>query len=309
MSAKQHVTPLPISVLIPAYNRAHLLPRALASVRAQQPRPPAEVIVVDDGSKDETANVAEKLGAKVIQHPRNRGLAAARNTGLQAASSSWVAFLDSDDEWLPHHLAHLWELRAEHTLVASSALRCGPKPTSDRVHGPLTRKAQILRTGEQLVNPENIIPVSATMVKRETVVALGGFQDNWGVEDFDLWLRILEHHTGICSSRVSIIYYVHREQMSTQSQRMRRGQREAIEAHKKRTNASNIMLQRWEAAMAWSRLREAFVNGNRREAVHWGLHIISKPSRLTVMFKIVINRFRSWRRAVAVRRAGVKPSR
>ncbi len=93
-----------VSVVIPAYNREALLRRAVESARAQT-RPPVEVIVVDDGSADGTAALAESLGARVIRHGSNRGAAAARNTGIAAARGDLIAFLDSDDAWLPRKLA------------------------------------------------------------------------------------------------------------------------------------------------------------------------------------------------------------
>jgi len=95
------------SVIIPAYNRRDTLGRALASVLAQTD-PPHEVIVVDDASSDETAAAAANFSdrrIRVIRHQRRLGAAAARNTGARAARGRWLAFLDSDDEWLPQKLA------------------------------------------------------------------------------------------------------------------------------------------------------------------------------------------------------------
>ena len=100
--------PLPVTVIIPAYNRADTVAQAVASALAQHPAPPAEVLVVDDGSADDTAEVAERAGARVVRHAVNQRLGAARNTGLSHATQPWIALLDSDDEWLPHHLASLW---------------------------------------------------------------------------------------------------------------------------------------------------------------------------------------------------------
>src|SRR5580698_3310993 len=91
-----------ISVVIPAYNAAHFLPRCLNSVFAQTLQP-AEVIVVDDGSTDDSADVARKLGARVVSR-LNGGLSAARNTGVHNSSSEWVALLDADDMWSPEKL-------------------------------------------------------------------------------------------------------------------------------------------------------------------------------------------------------------
>ena len=101
---------VPVSVIIPAFNRAELVRRAVDSVLAQRTTPD-EIIVVDECSTDATPEVAGSLGARVIRHEQNRGAAAARNTGLAEARNDWVALLDSDDEWLPNLLEVLWPMR------------------------------------------------------------------------------------------------------------------------------------------------------------------------------------------------------
>jgi len=96
-----------VSVIIPAYNRAHLIGRAIASVLAQSYRN-FEIIVVDDASTDNLAAILAEANSpqlRCITHPRNRGAAAARNTGIAAANGEFVAFLDSDDVWYPDKLA------------------------------------------------------------------------------------------------------------------------------------------------------------------------------------------------------------
>jgi len=102
--------PLPaVSIILPTYNRAKFLPRAFASIKAQQ-FPDWELIVVDDGSTDNTRQLVIDLSAGLQQPVRyinqdNQGAFAARNAGLDHASGHYVAFFDSDDIWLPHHLA------------------------------------------------------------------------------------------------------------------------------------------------------------------------------------------------------------
>ena len=94
-----------VSVIIPTYNRADLVRQALASVKAQTYRD-FEIVVVDDGGTDGTC---EALSAwreiRVLRHAHRRGVSAARNTGIDAARGEWLAFLDSDDLWLPDKLA------------------------------------------------------------------------------------------------------------------------------------------------------------------------------------------------------------
>jgi glycosyltransferase involved in cell wall biosynthesis len=297
--------------VIPAYNRADVLPRAIRSIAAQKPGLPAEVLVVDDGSEDATADVAELLGARVIRHPHNRGLSAARNTGLELATQSWIALLDSDDEWLPHHLAHMWEMRAGHVLVACSALRCADDRDDDQFHGALGPKPVVLDKADQLVFPGNIIPVSAAMVRRDVAVAAGGFQARRGVvEDFDLWLRVLERGTGLCSPRVGVLYHLHDDQMSRQDRRvMQLGHLEASEAHRIRTGVSRAAVRRWEAVAAWENLRIAASAGEKRKAARWGLYIASRPRRIDGLVGILAVHHRSRRRVRALRAAGVGPSR
>lgn len=96
---EQRVAELAISVVIPTYNRAHLVTRAVESVLSQT-KPPAEVIVVDDGSQDNTREQLAPFESQIryISQP-NQGAPVARDTGVKAAASNWVAFLDSDDYW------------------------------------------------------------------------------------------------------------------------------------------------------------------------------------------------------------------
>ena len=95
-----------VSVIIPTYNRAHLIGRAIQSVLNQTYRD-FEIIVVDDGSADNTEEVVKSFydkRIKYIKHKKNKGAAATRNTGIKAARGKYIAFQDSDDEWLPEKL-------------------------------------------------------------------------------------------------------------------------------------------------------------------------------------------------------------
>ncbi|MGA2928733.1 MAG: glycosyltransferase, partial [Solirubrobacteraceae bacterium] len=298
---------VPVCVVIPALDRAAMLPRCLASVWSQRPYLPEEVIVVDDGSQDDTAAVAARLGARVIRHARNLGLAAARNSALEATACEWVAFLDSDDEWLPAHLAHLWHLRDGHSLVGSSVLCCGADGGADRFHGPVKRKPLVLDSPDPLIATYNVFTVSACMIRRELALALGGFRPVWGVEDFDLWVRALEQHSGICSPQVTVIYHVHDEQMSGQAQRMLRGHREVGEGHRARTGASRALLARWEGVAAWDTMRSALAAGQRRAALVRGLAVLGGSQRILGLALLLRSRFIGRRLSARVGRDG-KPT-
>jgi glycosyltransferase involved in cell wall biosynthesis len=107
-------TPL-VSVILPVYNRAHTLERAILSVQLQGDETPWEIVAVDDGSSDGSAELLESFHdprIRVLRHPVNLGAGAARNTAIQHARGEYLAFLDSDDEWLRGKLAaQLRELR------------------------------------------------------------------------------------------------------------------------------------------------------------------------------------------------------
>ena len=106
-----------ISVVIPTYNRAEHLEACLASVQ-QQSLMPYELIVVDDGSTDQTEALCRKIGGKLRYLPQeNRGVSAARNYGIRESQGDWIAFLDSDDRWAPTKLAAQWNYVQQHPDV------------------------------------------------------------------------------------------------------------------------------------------------------------------------------------------------
>jgi glycosyltransferase involved in cell wall biosynthesis len=97
----------PVSVVIPAYNSEEFIGEAIQSVLAQT-LPVSEIIVIDDGSSDRTAEVARDLGAAVIRQP-HRGISAARNAGVRAATQEWIAFHDADDVWRSSKIEYQWQ--------------------------------------------------------------------------------------------------------------------------------------------------------------------------------------------------------
>jgi glycosyltransferase involved in cell wall biosynthesis len=206
---------IPVTVVVPAYNRAAMVARSLASVHAQQGARPAEVIVVDDASTDDTADVALRLGARVIVHERNGGEGAARNSGVAAAAHDWIALLDSDDEWLPRHLAQVWAARDGQVLVSDAALGHGPRPEHHRIYGWPGRRPRTLRSPRDLAFPDNIVNPSCALVRRDALRAAGGFPAGLRhAGDLHTWLRLLEHGTGRALPALGVRYHLHDGQVS-----------------------------------------------------------------------------------------------
>lgn len=203
------------SVVIPARNASRFLPAALASV-GMQTLPPAEVIVIDDGSTDDTAHIAAAHGASVITHDIARGPAAARNAGVRAASSEFIAFLDADDEWTADHAHATVTATAQHGVVfaAGRAMRIGELSGAVRTTSVGSDPLDI-RDALVLDNP---IIQSGAVIRREVFHAAGGYDDSLRLaEDYDLWNRVAEHGLFCPVPHATVRRRMHDEQLSTQS--------------------------------------------------------------------------------------------
>lgn len=199
---------LPVTIVIPVYNRADKLGRALASIAAQRPRQPAEVIVVDDCSSDNSAEIAAAAGVRVIRHEHNQGEAASDNDGVKAATQPWVAFLDSDDAYLPHFLDTLWKLREGHMAVAGKSLAVDESTGEVRIGPPpLGSKPELLRNPSDVLFPAVRIAASGVMARRDAVLDCGGFDTRLRrAVDLDFDLRLLEQGTAAVSPDVVTLY-------------------------------------------------------------------------------------------------------
>jgi glycosyltransferase involved in cell wall biosynthesis len=293
--------PLPVSVVIPVFNRELQLERALRSIAAQG-RPAAEVIVVDDGCSDGSAEVAARFGARVVAHDRNSGQVAARNTGIGAARQPWIAFLDSDDEWLPGHLQALWELRDGVLFVAGSSINRRPDPSRDRVVGPLGREPLLLRDPWRLVHPQNFVTMSTTMVRRDALLALGGFRAHDGiVEDLDLWVRLLARGPARISPKVSVVYHVHGAQITEDLPRTRAAHMLLADTYKSERWPPSLPA-RQRGAQGWDELRDAIEQRRLWYAAAKMLWIARSASRSRGVLELL-----AWR--LRVRRASARTCR
>ena len=182
-----------VAVVVPVFDGERHLAATLASVAAQT-LPAHEVIVVDDGSRDASAEVAARAGARVVRQA-NAGPGAARNRGVAATDCELVAFLDADDLFAPDKLARQVEaLRAAPDAVAvcSDATILGGERDGQRRSGGRRVPAR-LRFGDLLDG--NPVIASSVLARRDAVLAVGGFDEDpvlIATEDYDLWLRMLD---------------------------------------------------------------------------------------------------------------------
>lgn len=203
-------TTLDVTVLIPAFDREEYVADAVRSAFAQRPYPPAEVLVVDDASRDGTAEQARRAGARVLRLDANRGRGGARNAGLAAATSSWVALLDSDDTWEAHHLARLWPHRHGRVFVSASAL----SSRRARVFGNPGRRPLVITSPCQLFWPENPVVTSSVLVDRQALTAVGGFSERSLAQDLETWISLLGTGSALVLPDINVAYREHPGQAS-----------------------------------------------------------------------------------------------
>jgi Glycosyl transferase family 2 len=299
--------PLPVTVVIPAYRRPDMVERAIRSVQAQRARP-AELIVVDDASGDDTGPRADRLGAHVITHAENRGEGAARNTGLEAASHDWVALLDCDDEWLPHHLETLWPARDGHLLVGGAVLVTGSELSNGGAYGWFGRRPRVLAGPADVAAPENELAPSAVMLRREEVLAAGGFRDLQRAADLDMWIRLLERGSALAIPRITALYHVHGGQVSGDAELMHAAHRDVLQAHADRPWCTAALRRRHEGVLAWDRARAARAAGASRLSVAARLAAgVVRPQSAIGLAQCLTRRFKA-RRLAARLTPGGEPS-
>lgn len=205
-----------VSVIIPTYNRGHLIGEAVTSVLAQE-GVACEVIVVDDGSSDQSASVLASFGSAIRSlFQAHAGVSAARNRGIRAANGEWLAFLDSDDLWLPRKLLVQLEFfdrqpafricQTEETWVRSGC-RVNPRKYHKKPHGHCF--AQLLE--RCLISP------SAVVIHRDVFAEVGLFDETLpACEDYDLWLRIgCRYPIGLVDEPLTIKRGGHPDQLSS----------------------------------------------------------------------------------------------
>src|SRR5579872_3523283 len=187
-----------VSVIIPAYDSERYVADAVRSVLAQTYRP-YEIIVVDDGSTDGTARALEAFGGEIrYLHQDNRGEPAARNTGMRAATGEYIAFLDSDDLWLPQKLELQMAYFAVHPACAfvysdmSTFDENGVMDASVKVRFNITfPSGNIFRA----LFRETLFGSGSVVFRRTCLEKVGYFDEDFLVgSDYEMWLRIALHY-------------------------------------------------------------------------------------------------------------------
>lgn len=196
-----------ISVVIPLYNKSAEISRALHSVMAQS-LCPREIIVVDDGSTDDSAEKVKAFNSPQLRliSQENKGVSVARNVGLKAAMSHWVAFLDGDDIWCADFLATIAELIKRYPCCGAYGTSFFVEQNNERVAANTPTEEGLVDFFAEAMHHYVLIP-SATVVNRNLVLNLGGFPEGMRLgEDQYLWTKIARVAKVAFSPKKMVIY-------------------------------------------------------------------------------------------------------
>lgn len=204
-----------ISVIIPTFNRSAVLRQAMASVLSQK-GPSFELIVVDDGSTDDTRQmIAQNYPQVRYVYQANQGPAAARNRGVDEAQGRWIAFLDSDDRWLPGKLVaqnYFFEAYPEYRIAQTEEIWIRKGRRVNQMNKHKKKGGHIF----EACLPLCLISPSAVMMEKSLFIEAGRFDESYpACEDYELWLRIASRYpVGLIPKPYIEKYGGHADQLS-----------------------------------------------------------------------------------------------
>ncbi len=261
-----------VSVVMPVYNRESLVGASVASVLAQTCKN-FELLVVDDGSTDGTAEVVRRFNDHRLRYIRieNSGRPAVpRNVGIRAARSPLIAFIDSDDLWLPGKLERQLKVLKSNASLGfcyswasffdgqTDLGLCGPKTSSvpDWIF-------------EELLSHRCFIPTATMVMERELIERVGGFDESpslCAVEDYDLWLRVARLASGRFLPEVLVRYRVHEMNISGDKAFMLKHQRQVLETNMERAGVEERIRNHARSRMSVEDFKTAMMNGAARRS-------------------------------------------
>ncbi len=221
-----------ISVIVPAFNAQAYLAECVSSIRLQAGDYWIEIVVIDDGSTDDTARIAREFPEVTLIQQENKGPAAARNRGIEASSGEMIAFLDSDDVWPPGKLKKQMEVLQRYPEVGLVFGDCRKFWQDGEEHCTFFEKAgmdaaywggeyRVERPYEKLLR-HNFIPTGSVVARRGCLNKAGLFDESLRlVEDFDMWLRMALHCQFACIPDVALLKRRHADNISRNQVAMR----------------------------------------------------------------------------------------
>lgn len=238
-----------VSVIIPTYNRAHLIGRAIQSV-LNQTYQDFEIIVVDDGSMDNTNEIIKDFQIqdkriRYIKHEKNKGGAVARNTGIKDAKGEYISFLDSDDEWLKNKLeSEIDVLKNKKNCIICSTGCNFIKEKGRKIISKRHIKKQII--SQKIALRAECLTTNDFTVLKKAVLEIGGFDERLPArQDWDFWIRITSVGSGFQIPINTVNKYVMRnDQISSGIKNKLHGTEIIFKKHKKLFLSDSIAYER-----------------------------------------------------------------
>jgi glycosyltransferase involved in cell wall biosynthesis len=255
-----------VSVIIPCYNQAHYLSEAIESV-LNQTYPHFEIIVVDDGSTDNTAEVAGRYSEVKLLSQENHGRpAVGRNNGFRESRGDYIVFLDSDDHLLPEALEvglSYLEAHPEYAFVSGHCRAMGPdgEPLAVKQR-PCVEKDHYL----ELLHQNYIWTPGVVMFRRSVLERAGGFNISMtmkGSEDYDLYLRITRESPVYCHDKAVVVYREHGSSLSRNAATMLKS---TLTVHR----------AQWPFVKGNKRYEQAYKEGERFWKQYYGEHLVER---------------------------------
>lgn len=226
MNLNKNHNPL-ISVIIPTFNSENFIRQTILSVLNQTYKN-LEIIIVDDGSKDQTVSiinlfVQKDKRLKIFQTGPSGRPSVPRNKGVEKATGEYIAFLDSDDLWTKTKISRqvkVLEENPEIIFTYSMSITFGDVNIFSPNYELLPLPFRAAKNYDGLLNIGNTIPLSSVLIKSDVLKEAGGFDEDHElkIEDYDLWLRLSKIHKFYFLPRIQVFYRVHKNQFSAYSE-------------------------------------------------------------------------------------------
>jgi len=243
-----------VTIIIPTYNAAPFIERAIDSILAQT-YTDYEIFVIDDGSTDNTKTILEQYGNRITYILQsNQGVAIARNYGIMNSRSEYIAFLDSDDQWLPEKLKLQTRILEDNNnigLVHSNDIRISEGGKILFIDNPQIKYLSG-KINKYLLLRKASVKTSTVLLRRDCLEKVGLFDpylSKLGVEDRDLWIRFTKYYNAYYIEKPHVKYLVRSESMSNQQKKMLEGRYYIVNKHYPPKNGIDIQRRKMLSAI------------------------------------------------------------
>jgi len=239
-----------VSVIIPTYNRANLIKRAITSV-ARQTFKDLEIIVIDDGSEDDTDKIVQNIADSRISYKKidHSGVSRARNQGIELSRGRWIAFIDSDDEWLDTKIEKQLKYLENHPQYPACHtdeiwIKDGVRINQGKKHKKYAGNFFSPSLKMCLISPSSVI------IQRDIFTEIGGFDESFNyVEDYELWLRLTsKYEIGYINEKLVIKYGGHKDQLSRRIDGIEKYRMMALEKFIKNNHSNDLLKEHVDQA-------------------------------------------------------------